>query len=163
MATPLALSLSGTFTQVGAIAAFAALLGTGSDTLVLTVANSTVNVANVETITGSGGTDLVSATTAFASGNLVDLGTGSDTLVLVATGSTLNVANVETITGSTGTDLVSATTSFASGQLVDLGGGTDTLVLVSSGNTTRRKLVNGLAPRSAAASSSDLGMVSSAT
>src|SRR3981189_1357833 len=91
----------------------------GTDTLILSAA-STLTVANVETITGSGGNDLV--TGSFVAGNAVDLAGGTDTLVLNAA-STLTVANVETITGSGGNDLV--TGSFVAGSAVDLAGGTD--------------------------------------
>lgn len=98
-------------------------------------AGNPLHIANIAHFTGSSGTDFVSATTAFASGNLVDLGSGSDTLVLTFAGNTLNVANIETIIGSSGMDIVTATSAFASGNLVDLGAGVDTLVLAVGGNT----------------------------
>src|SRR5262249_28071527 len=106
--------------------------GGGNDTITLSAAGTYVlNIQNVETVNGTGGSDDVTLGNA-ATGLTLNLGLGSDTLTLANGTNHVSVQNVETVTGGTGADFVTlnadvgATTVTAS---FDLGGGSDQLTL----------------------------------
>lgn len=97
---------------------------------------NTLSIANVETIIGGAGSDIVTLTTPTYAGALIDLGAGADSLALFASGgSTATVLNAETITGGSNNDFITLGAPMAAGSLVNLGAGNnDRLVLSSLGN-----------------------------
>src|SRR5258708_22542269 len=92
----------------------------GREALILKATGNVVSVANVESITGGGGADVVTVTTSFGAGDSVDLQGGTDTLILSASGNVVAVANVETITRIRAAAVVTRTASLVSGRNIEL-------------------------------------------
>jgi Ca2+-binding RTX toxin-like protein len=110
-------------------------LGDGADRLVLANGTNTGSVANVETLIGGSGNDVIT----FEAGPqrvAIDLGAGIDRLTLAGTTQTLaDVANAETIEGGAAADDVRLASAVTAGR-VDLGAGADRLALSGAGPNT---------------------------
>src|SRR5207248_5690924 len=65
--------------------------------VILASSGNVISIANVETVTGGAGIDLVTALTVFASGDAIDLAGGTDTLILANGANGGTFANIETI------------------------------------------------------------------
>jgi hypothetical protein len=114
-------------------------LGGSNDTVQLGIFGTpTINLtlANVETVTSSGGIETVNLQNA-ANGLSVDLGGGFDALNLASGNNTITVSNVETLNAfGSGNDNVTMSVN-SSGAQINLGLGTDTLTLAGgNGNIT---------------------------
>jgi Ca2+-binding RTX toxin-like protein len=107
-------------------------LGAGTNTLMLASAGSySLNLANVQNLIGSTGSDIVSLGS--ANGMTIDLGAGSDTVNLLNAGTTATVKNAEFINAGSGNDTVTAfLDSTFSNQSINLGSGTDVLNLAGT-------------------------------
>ena len=109
-------------------------LSTGADILRLGTsgASYSLNLANVENVTGAGGNETVTLVNA-ASGMSIDLLGGFDTLNLSGAGNTANVTNVETLNAfGSGNDTITFVADISFFQTINLGTGTDVLNLAGS-------------------------------
>src|SRR5581483_3735295 len=104
----------------------------GGDSLQLADGVNSVNVANVETITGGTGADTIVLST-LLSGASVDLGTGADTLTLANGVNSGTFTNVETI-NLTGTAAQNSLTLSNTQSGIELDGTSRTDDVVTLGN-----------------------------
>ena len=93
-----------------------------------------MTIANVETITGGTGADIVTLGGLLTNSIAIDLGSGSDKLTLAAGTNTGTVKNVETISGGTGSDTITLGAA-AQNASIDLVSGNDTLTFGNFSNT----------------------------
>lgn len=90
-----------------------------------------LNIQNVETVNGSGGSETVNLVNGF--NGSIDLGAGTDVLNLSNAANTVNVNHVETVNGGTSTDIITLAAA-SSGVTLRLGGSFDILNLAAGGN-----------------------------
>jgi Ca2+-binding RTX toxin-like protein len=114
-------------------------LGGGSDTVSLGASGFyTLGLANVESVTGTSGSDFLTLT-GIVSGISIDLGGNADNLTLANGANSLSVSNIENIFSSDGMGPASDDTvtflSTVNGVNIGLGGGTNTVQLAAGMNT----------------------------
>ena len=101
-AAPATTSWSGTAITGGTVD-----LGSGNDKLTLAnAATNTVTIANVETLAGGTGDDIVTLTTTSPAAPSIWAGNDALTLANAAQLNTATIANIETLVGGTGDDIV---------------------------------------------------------
>ena len=124
-------------------------LNIGVDTLILANGANNVLVAEVETVTGGTGNDIVQMTDGAATS--IDLGAGNDSVVNISGlgVAALTLTSVETFQGDTDNETVTVADQLLAGAVYDGGGGTtDILNLTANVNTasiTDFDIVNGSA------------------